>query len=270
MIEARFSSVLQNLYVGLNSRGATGDTLVQLEGPSDAPASFMLCQYGEGYLRGFTIPFASGFTQHPGPGGVIYSAYQGDYSIAVTRNGGADTVRVIRRPLPAEPVGDDEWEEGNRDFNEWRAENRSASMRPFGPHPTRRETDPRGTPHRARRKALGHGDARGRGSLGGLRRRRPAPRQRSPALPTSEASPRPSDACRPPADDPPGQPRPGPRGCLAAGAGGLSGRGGSQAPSGRPTPRRSPSPDQPVAPPKLPDRRKRITASAVWRLFMIR
>ena len=132
-IEARFGSVLQNLYVGLNSRGATGDTLVQLEGPSDAPASFMLCQFGEGYLRGFTITFASGFTQHPGPGGVIYSAYQGDYSIAVTRNGGADTVRVIRRPLPAEPVGDDEWEEGNRDFNEWRAENRSAQCDPSGP-----------------------------------------------------------------------------------------------------------------------------------------
>ena len=131
-IEARFGSVLQNLYVGLNSSGATGDTLVQLEGPSDAPASFILCQ-GEGYIRGFTIPFGAGFAQHPGPGGVIYSAYEGDYSIAVTRNGGADTVRVIRRPLPMEPVGDDEWEEGIREFNEWRAENRSAQCDPSGP-----------------------------------------------------------------------------------------------------------------------------------------
>ena len=130
--ETRFGSVLQSLYVGLNSRGATGDTLVQLEAPSDAPAPVILCRQERGF-RFFSVPFASGLTQHPGPGGVIYSAYQGDYSIAVTRNGGADTVRVIRRPLPAEPVGDDEWEEGNRDFNEWRAENRSAQCDPSGP-----------------------------------------------------------------------------------------------------------------------------------------
>ena len=132
-IEARFGSVLQNLYVGLNSRGATGDTLVQLTAPSDAPSSVIICQHGEGFLSFFTFPFAPGLTQHPGSGGIIYSALTSDYSIAVTRNDGADTVRVIQRPLPAEPVGDDEWEEGNREFEEWRAENRSASCDPSGP-----------------------------------------------------------------------------------------------------------------------------------------
>ena len=124
---------LQNLYVGLNSRGETGDTLVQLTAPSDAPSPVIICEYGEGFIRGFTVPFASGVTQHPGPGGVIYSAFESDYRIAVTRNDGADTVRVIQRPLPAEPVGDDEWEEGNRDFEEWRSENRGASCEPSGP-----------------------------------------------------------------------------------------------------------------------------------------
>jgi len=80
------------------------DTLVQLEAPSDAPAPYIICQTAEGILRFFTIPFAPGLTQHPGPGGVICSAFESDYRIAVTRNGGADTVRVIQRPLPAEPL----------------------------------------------------------------------------------------------------------------------------------------------------------------------
>ncbi len=131
--DTRFGRVLRNLYVGLNSRGETGDTLVQLTAPSDAPSPVVLCEYGEGFIRPFTVPFASGVTQHPGPGGVIYSAFQSDYRIAVTRNDGADTVRVIQRPLPAEPIGDDEWEEGNRDFEEWRSENRGASCDPSGP-----------------------------------------------------------------------------------------------------------------------------------------
>ena len=131
--ETRFGSVLQSLYVGLNSRGATGDTLVQLTPPSGALSSGIICQHGEGYLSFFSIPFAPGLVQHPGSGGVVYSAFTSDYRIAVTRNEGADTVRIIQRPLPTEPVGDDEWEEGNREFEEWRAENRSAQCDPSGP-----------------------------------------------------------------------------------------------------------------------------------------
>ena len=48
--------------------------------------------------------------------------------------------RRRHRPLPAEPVGDDEWDDGNREFEEWRAENRSASCDPSGP--TRPATRP--------------------------------------------------------------------------------------------------------------------------------
>ena len=133
VVETSFGSVLKSLYVGLNSSGETGDTLEQLTLPSGPLSSAIVCQHGEGFLSFFTIPFAPGLTQHPGPAGVIYSALTSDYRIAVTRNDGADTVRVIHRPLPTEPVGDEEWEEGNREFEEWRAENRSASCDPSGP-----------------------------------------------------------------------------------------------------------------------------------------
>ena len=139
VIETQSVDVVQSLYVGLSSRGETGDTLVQLTNPSGLFASGILCQ-GDGFLNYFTIPFVPQFVQNPGPGGVIYSALTSDYRIAVTRNEGADTVRVIQRPLPAEPVGDDEWEEANRDFDEWRAEHRSASCEPSGP--TRPATKP--------------------------------------------------------------------------------------------------------------------------------
>lgn len=131
--ETRFGSALQTLYVGLNSRGETGDTLVQLPQPSDAPSSLITCQYGEGYLGFFPVPFVPSLTQHPGPGGVHYSAFEGDYRIAVTRNRGADTVRVIQRSLPVEPVGDDEWDAVIRDFEEWRAEIGSAQCEPSRP-----------------------------------------------------------------------------------------------------------------------------------------
>lgn len=131
--ETRFGSALQTLYVGLDSRGETGDTLVQLQQPPDAPSSVITCQYGEGYLGFFPVPFVPGLTQHPGPGGVHYSAFESDYRIAATRNRGADTVRVIRRSLPVEPVGDDEWEAVIRDFEEWRAEIGSAQCEPSRP-----------------------------------------------------------------------------------------------------------------------------------------
>lgn len=135
--ETSFGTALRSLYVGLNSRGATGDTLPELP---DASTSAIFCQSAEGILRGFTIPFAPSLLQHPGRGGVMYSALTSDYRIAVTRNHGADTVRLIRRPLPAEPVTDAEWEERTRDFEEWRAENRSAECEPSGP--TRYATRP--------------------------------------------------------------------------------------------------------------------------------
>ena len=47
---------------------------------------------------------------------------------------------MIERPLPAEPVGNDEWEAGNEDFEEFRTRRPSASCEPSGP--TRPDTRP--------------------------------------------------------------------------------------------------------------------------------
>ena len=80
----------------------------------------------------FPIPFGPGLAQHPGPGAVMYSAMTDVYRIAVTADNG-DTLRVIERPLPPEPISDEEWAAGNRDFEELLAERPDAECDPRRP-----------------------------------------------------------------------------------------------------------------------------------------
>lgn len=96
-------------FVGVDSRGETGDTLLQLEGPSVAT---IRCEPSRDRSSGFEIPFGAKLAQRPGPGGVMYSAMSDAYRIALTSSND-DTVRVIERSLPAEPISDEEWDDGN-------------------------------------------------------------------------------------------------------------------------------------------------------------
>ncbi len=116
-----------SLYVGHNSRGLTGDTLRWLDGPP-RPPSVIICEY-EGGTGIFFNPFAAGHGQTPGPGAVMYTAMTDIYRISVIGNG-TDTLRVIERTLAPEPVLDDEWEAGNEEFREFRAQRRGASCNP--------------------------------------------------------------------------------------------------------------------------------------------
>ena len=95
-------------FVGVDSRGETGDTLVQLAGPNVATIE---CEVGD-RISFFNIPFGTKLVQRPGPGGVLYSAMTDVYRIALT-DANDDTVRVIERDIPPEPVSDDEWATGN-------------------------------------------------------------------------------------------------------------------------------------------------------------
>ena len=134
-----FRSDLRRRYVGLSSRGQTGDTLAMLRGPSSGPPGFIRCDY-EDRIAFFTVPFAPRFIQHPEPGGVLYSALTSNYRVFVTRNDGAEVVMVIERPLSAESFGNDEWRAANEDYYEWRATRRGASCDPR--EPTRPEGKP--------------------------------------------------------------------------------------------------------------------------------
>ena len=116
-------------FVGHHRHGVTGDTLPFL---SSEQTSAIVCEYNEGWIEGFEIPFAPGLVQHPGPGGVMYAAMTGDYRIAVLR-GESDTLRVIERGLPTEPISDEEWETGNQAFRDFVAETPGAECDPRRP-----------------------------------------------------------------------------------------------------------------------------------------
>ena len=128
---------LRQLYARHDGRGATGDTVPALASTLTRPSS-IVCEYNEGWIWGTEIPFASAFVQHPGPGGVMYTAVTGDYRIAVVQ--GADTLRVIERTLPAEPIPDEEWEAGIQEFRDFIAETPGAECDPR--RPTRPEAKP--------------------------------------------------------------------------------------------------------------------------------
>lgn len=117
------------IFAGHDDSGPTEDTLPTLRAP-DGTVSGITCTSAT-MLRSYPIPFAPRIVQHPGPDGTIYSAVTDQYRIAVTR--GADTLRVIERELPAEPVSDEEWEAGNEEYYAFLNENPSASCEPRRP-----------------------------------------------------------------------------------------------------------------------------------------
>ena len=127
-----FRRDLEQRYLGLNSRGETGDTLASLRGPSSGPPAYVECRHDR-TLALFPVPFAPRFLQHPGPGGVLYSALTSDYRIFVTRDDGAQVLTVIERPLPGESFSDEEWRAANEEYYQWRETRRGASCEPREP-----------------------------------------------------------------------------------------------------------------------------------------
>ena len=139
VFQPAFGPDLETLFVGLNSHGETGDTLARLRGPSSGPPAYIECKF-ERTLAFFEVPFAPQFLQHPGPGGVLYSALSDAYRIFITRNDGAQVVMVIERPLPAESFSTAEWRAANAEFYEWRETKRGVSCDPR--EPTRPDAKP--------------------------------------------------------------------------------------------------------------------------------
>ncbi len=130
---------IDRVFVGISSRGETGDTLAWLRGPSSGPPAYIECRF-ENRIAVFAAPFAPQFLQHPGPGGVRYSALSSAYRVFVTRNDGAEVLMVIERALPGESISNDEWRAENAEYYEWREARPGASCDPR--EPTRPEAKP--------------------------------------------------------------------------------------------------------------------------------
>ena len=121
-----------SLWVGLDSRGATGDSVPWLTAPGDLPGltETIICEWdwGTGF---YPNTVGAKFLQHPASGGIMYSAWGYLYRVAVSRGGG-DTLRVIERALPTEAVTDEEWAAGSAEYEEARERWPNASCNPRG------------------------------------------------------------------------------------------------------------------------------------------
>ena len=119
---------LESLWVGHHSTGDTGDTLPRLSVQTDrlpGATPGITCEW-EGGFGYYPHTVGAKLVQHPGSGGVVYSAWGYFYRIAVT-NADGDTLRVIERDLPPEPVPDGEWEAGSAEFEDLRERRPDAS-----------------------------------------------------------------------------------------------------------------------------------------------
>ncbi len=117
------SPELGSSWVGHDAEGDTGDTIpfltVQSEGRPGA-GNAIVCRWQEGRaVSFFGHPLGARAVQHPASGGALYSAWGYDYRIAAT-NADGDTMRVIERALPEEPISDEEWAAGGEDFEQFR------------------------------------------------------------------------------------------------------------------------------------------------------
>lgn len=130
----RFAYSLEReaIWVGHNATGDTGDTVPGPRSPETLlPGAIrpMLCE-GDGATGFFGAPFAPKSLRHPASGGIAYSAWGYFYRIAVTDTAG-DTLRIIERALPTEPISDEEWAGGkSEEYDEFRERFPNASCNP--------------------------------------------------------------------------------------------------------------------------------------------
>lgn len=109
-----------------------------LDGPEDTipefdvdprPESTVICRHPEGSIHFWEIPFSPRVLQHPLQDRRRAVAISDDYRIAVIDESG-DTLRVVERRQDPIPASDEAWETGLDEYNEFRAENPSASCEP--------------------------------------------------------------------------------------------------------------------------------------------
>lgn len=127
-----YSFEREAIWVGHHGSGDTGDTVPGPRSPeTPLPGAIppMFCE-GDGAFSVIGAPFAPKSLRHPASGGIAYSAWGYFYRIAVTDAAG-DTVRIIERTLPTEPISDEEWAGGrSEEYDELRESFPNTSCNP--------------------------------------------------------------------------------------------------------------------------------------------
>lgn len=120
------SEDVARVYRGHGPGGPNGVVVPTLPPPEEFQP-WIQCTGGD-RISLYAIPFTPSLVQHPGPGGLLYSALSNEYRIAVMR--GSDTVRFIERDAEPAPLSDDEWQARTQDYPDFRRENQGLSCEP--------------------------------------------------------------------------------------------------------------------------------------------
>lgn len=108
------------------------------DGPNDtipafsldpSPQSMVICDPGDGSIHFWTIPYATRVVQHPLQDRLRAVAVTDEYRIAFIDPAG-DTIRVIERVQEPVEADDGVWEEGLREYREFKEENPGVSCEP--------------------------------------------------------------------------------------------------------------------------------------------
>jgi hypothetical protein len=114
------------------SAAGSGDTIPFPESPHEQPTG-PLCESRQATsfqaITFFGIPFGARHRHTPGPDNTIAAAWTPEYRIAFLDTDG-DTVRVVEREYVHQPISDAEWEEGTREWREFREEHPGADCNP--------------------------------------------------------------------------------------------------------------------------------------------
>lgn len=109
--------------------GITGEWAQQGVDPQ-GPAS-LRCERPDGVISFFTAPFGGKELLHPTGSGNSYAAWSAEYRIVLLSSDG-DTLRVIERDLPPEPIRDEEWAAATADFVQFRRDWPGVPCEPSG------------------------------------------------------------------------------------------------------------------------------------------
>lgn len=136
----RFYNVGDSLSVLFSmERGESGSSLIWVEHDRDAAVvefdqvetrsgdgQTIVCNHPNGSISFFSSPFASRTHQLPAGGRRVWIGEPHLYRLTLLEAGG-DTLRMVERSRPPEPISDAEWEEGTAEFRTFREERTEAT-----------------------------------------------------------------------------------------------------------------------------------------------
>ena len=111
---------------------SSDDTLWLLPADDEDTPSYVICRHPSGAIGFMDIPFAAKLLQHPAQGKLLAVVRTDVYRIAYLNSDG-DTIRIVERALQPVPTSAEEWNDGLKEYREFRERYGGASCQPSMP-----------------------------------------------------------------------------------------------------------------------------------------